>query len=214
MSVSSRYHQRAKFFSTMHIDCPDCGKRVAAKQLHSYDFTNQIAGGAHVGLQFVICPRCTQGLLFRCEEVWDGAWSEPVLVYPRAPEGLVPGAPGDVLKAMAEAQRCLQASAFSASAMMCRKALEQLCAAHGIQAGNLARSVQQLKDQGVIDGWLYEWADELRIAGNQAAHESGDISGEDARDLFEFTRAIVEYVIVVRDRFERYKQRRKVQPPS
>jgi len=93
---------------------------------------------------------------------------------------------------------------------MCRKALELLCAAHGVQAGSLARSVQQLRDQGVIDGRLYEWADALRIAGNEAAHEPGaGMSGEDARDLLEFTRAIVEYVIVVRDRFERYKQRRK-----
>lgn len=194
----------------MQIDCPDCGRRVAADALHRYTFTNEITGGPHVGLHFVRCPRCTQGLLFRSEEVWDDAWSEPVLVYPSNPDGFATGAPGEVLSAMREAQSCLKASAFNASALMCRKALELLCAAHGVQAGNLARSVQQLRDQGVIDGRLYEWADALRIAGNEAAHEPGaGMSGEDARDLLEFTRAIVEYVIVVRDRFERYKQRRK-----
>lgn len=199
----------------MQIDCPDCGKRVAADVLQNYDFTNQITGGPHVGLQLVRCPRCTQGMLLRSEEVWDDAWSDPVVVYPSNPDGFAAGAPGEVLAAMREAHSCLRASAFNASALMCRKALELLCAAHGAQAGSLARSVQQLRDQGDIDGRLYEWADALRIAGNQAAHEPGTgVSADDARDLLEFTRAIVEYVIVVRDRFERYKQRRTRQDPK
>jgi Domain of unknown function (DUF4145) len=153
-------------------------------------------------------------MLLRNEEVWDGAWSDPRLVYPSNPDGLAAsGAPAEVLAAIHEAQTCLHASAFNASALMCRKALELVCASHGVQGTNLARSIQLLREQGVIDDRLYEWADALRVAGNEAAHDpAASMSGDDARDLLDLTRAILEYVIVVRDRFERYKQRRRPRP--
>jgi hypothetical protein len=62
----------------------------------------------------------------------------------------------------------------------------------------------------LIDGRLYDWADELRVAGNEAAHDvMSQTSGEDARDLLELTEAIVEYVFIYRDRLERFLQRRR-----
>jgi AbiV family abortive infection protein len=78
---------------------------------------------------------------------------------------------------------------------MCRKTLEAICAEHAIRARNLAGALTEMKERGLIEGRLFEWADTLRIAGNQAAHNvAANVTGEDARDLLEFTEALLEYV--------------------
>jgi hypothetical protein len=80
-----------------------------------------------------------------------------------------------------------------------------LCATHGIKGSNLANALHKMKEQGLIEGSLFEWANELRLVGNEAVHDiTAQVSGEDARDLLEFTEAIVEYLIMFRDRFDRY----------
>lgn len=47
------------------------------------------------------------------------------------------------------------------------------------------------------------------ISGNEAAHDVNvTISAEDARDILEFTNALLEYVFTFRDKFEEFKKRR------
>jgi hypothetical protein len=149
-------------------------------------------------------------MLVRQTQVWDDAWSKEIIVYPvQQGDPTHEGMPADVRAAMREAYATLNAGAFSASALMCRKSLEMLCAQHGIKTGNLATSLQQMKERGHIDGPLFEWADALRIAGNEAAHEPSPFSSpQDARDLIEFTRALVDYTVTVGDRFLQFKQRK------
>jgi hypothetical protein len=66
-----------------------------------------------------------------------------------------------------------------------------------------------MKETGVIENRLYEWADALRISGNEAAHDvSTNVSREDAKDILEFTHALLEYVFTFQERFEQFKERR------
>jgi hypothetical protein len=77
-----------------------------------------------------------------------------------------------------------------------------------VKTENLAAALKEMRDRGLIDGSLFEWADGLRLAGNRAAHNvESDVSWEDAQDLLQFTEAILEYVVVYRERFERFKIR-------
>ncbi len=78
------------------------------------------------------------------------------------------------------------------------------------------KRLERLRDQGVIEGRLHEWADELRIVGNEAAHDvSVEVSAQDAADTLEFTRAVLEYAYTFRQRFERFRKRRaKASPKS
>jgi hypothetical protein len=47
----------------------------------------------------------------------------------------------------------------------------------------------------------------------KAAHDvHSDVSWEDTRDLVEFTEALLEYVVVFRERFERFKARQSGSP--
>jgi hypothetical protein len=75
--------------------------------------------------------------------------------------------------------------------------------------------LKELKDQGVIENRLYEWADALRISGNEAAHDVNvTISPDDAKDIIEFTNALLEYVFTFRDKFEAFKKRRLAKTPD
>ncbi len=92
---------------------------------------------------------------------------------------------------------------------MCRKALEGIAEEHKVMVHNLASALKEMKDKGIIESRRYEWADALRISGNEAAHVvSASISPQDAKDLLEFTNALLEYVFTFQDRFEQFKKRR------
>jgi hypothetical protein len=55
----------------------------------------------------------------------------------------------------------------------------------------------------------FEWSDLMRAAGNEAAHGVGlSIEQADAKDILEFTNAIMDYLFSFRDRFEEFKKRR------
>jgi hypothetical protein len=48
-----------------------------------------------------------------------------------------------------------------------------------------------------------------RLGGNEAAHDVDvTVSGRDARDIKDFTKAIVEYLFTIQQRFEEFKSRR------
>jgi hypothetical protein len=136
-------------------------------------------------------------------------WDTPHLLYPATDLRVNPNAPRDIQIAFDEACACYRAQAFTASAIMCRKALEGICAAHGVEERSLARSLNRMRETGLIDARLFEWSDLLRIAGNEAAHGDGvSIAQPEAKDILEFTNAILDYLFSFRDRFEQFKQRR------
>jgi len=70
-----------------------------------------------------------------------------------------------------------------------------------------------MQRKGIIESRLYEWADALRVVGNEAAHGStANVSKQDADDLLQFTKALLEYVFTFHDRFLQFKKRRKGLP--
>ena len=74
-------------------------------------------------------------------------------------------------KSYEEAVACAGSGAFTACAIMCRRTLEGICDSHGIVAGNLDGKLKKLRDDEVIERRLFEWADSLRLVGNEAAHD-------------------------------------------
>lgn len=193
----------------MVTECPSCGKRVDGQAIGQYEYHDP-GEGAPCRITLLRCARCHHPIVAREEERWTGMWSNPETVYPHQVDDINPDLPEHLRSMCREARACYRAGAPTASALMCRKTLEGICVEHGITERNLAASLKRAKEAGLIDGRLYEWADELRVAGNEAAHDvTADFSGEDARDLLEFTEALLEYVFTFRDRFDRFQQRRK-----
>lgn len=196
----------------MILYCKDCAALVKAEPKASYNRGDPREGPPEL-ISFLNCPQCLAPFVVSQEEYFEDI-SEPEVLHPQLSR-LTPGVPKAILATHTEADACFRARAYTATAIMCRKTLEGICAEHGISKQPLASQLRELRDRGVIESRLYEWADALRISGNEAAHEVGIIvPAVDARDLLEFTNALLEYVFTFRDKFEAFKKRRGESPDS
>jgi len=74
----------------------------------------------------------------------------------------------------------------------------------------IARGLKELRDKGVIDSRLYDWAEVLRQERNSGAHAvDEDISKQNAEDVLDFTVAIYDYVYTLHEKYERFLERKK-----
>jgi hypothetical protein len=91
---------------------------------------------------------------------------------------------------------------------MCGRAIEAVCATYKTKSKLLAAGLKELRDKGIIDKRLFDWADALRVLRNIGAHATEeDISREDARDLLDFSMAICEYVFVLAEKYDDFVER-------
>jgi len=208
----------------MLLDCPNCEAKVEVRELHSYEWNTD--DGIPVDtdrLTLVACQRCSAPMLAHQEldysgQAGDVPWAPPDRIYPPK-HAISPVIPDLLRDSFSEARRCVETRCYVAAALMCRRTLEALCQHFGVKGKNLADGLRKLHQDKIIDDRLFEWAEALRHDGNLAAHEpAARINREDATDLVDFTYAIMEYVFVLRDRFEAFKQRRatakKKTPPA
>ena len=93
---------------------------------------------------------------------------------------------------------------------MCGRTIEGVCSHHKTKSKTLAGGLKELRKNGIIDERLFEWGDELRNHRNIGAHATvKKISKEDAQDLLDFSSTICEYVFVLNEKFNRFKERNK-----
>jgi hypothetical protein len=156
------------------------------------------------------CPKC-EGVFLHVR-----AKSEPseipyeAMLYPTPDRRGIPGLPEPARRAYESAQSCFNTGNFEPCVIMCRKCLEAICVFFGAQKGSLAERLRQLRDSGRIEARLYEWADQLRLVGNDAAHDLDiRILKQDAVDSLDFVEAILQYVFVLDQRFREFRARRQ-----
>lgn len=196
----------------MIVECPSCEAYVEAEEQGNYQYLrnqNQ-PSGRYV---FLKCRNCGHPLLVSQENIGNMAegdiWDTPVTMYPSHERYANPNLPTPLKLAIDEAHTCFKSRAYTATAIMCRKTLEGICASQNITERNLVRSLTKMKDDGVIDERLHQWADALRITGNEAAHGvETTIPREDAQDILDFTAAILDYVFSFKGKFDEFQQRR------
>ena len=198
------------------LKCLKCKKHVTGKEQGKY--FAETTGTIEVQFTLLECPSC--GDPYVMKNLWAGnSWGEDSvpsneqIVLPKPPDDqLDSSVPENVARSHLEATRVYHdSSAYVAAALMCRRTLEVMCLDFKQSKGSLASKLKALRDEGVIENRLYDWADDvLRILGNEAAHEvSDDITPEDAKDALDFTRALIEYLYVFQAAYERFKARRK-----
>ncbi|MFF5590109.1 DUF4145 domain-containing protein [Streptomyces hygroscopicus] len=146
-----------------------------------------------------MCTKCG-GLLLAFEEDlgdrWDG---EPWVVWPRRQHRtLSPKIPESLRQAHEEARKSFSAKAYTAAAVMVPRTLEGVCKDQNVeQEGSrpipLVKVLEALRSQDKIDGRLFEWAQALRILGNQGAHFTDAVVGrEDASDGLALAEALLD----------------------
>lgn len=192
----------------MLLECKYCEAVVDARLLSSYDcYDEEMA--VPTKYSFLQCPKCSSPFLAYQEDYGNG-WDEPSRLFPVQDKQVNPSLPESIKNAYKEALACLKSKSYTAAAIMCRKTLEGICCVHGVKAKNLSLGLKEMKSREIIESRLFEWAEALRISGNEAAHDvQVTISAQDAKDIVAFTDALLGYVFTFRDKFNEFVERRK-----
>jgi hypothetical protein len=108
------------------------------------------------------------------------------------------GIPEKVISAFVEAITCHSSNCYTASAIMIRKTLEEVCRDRDAKGDNLKLRIQSLGSKILIPKELIEGMDELRLLGNDAAHfesQAFDKVGKEEVEIgIEFSKEILKAV--------------------
>ncbi|MFI8787116.1 DUF4145 domain-containing protein [Streptomyces sp. NPDC055105] len=139
---------------------------------------------------------------------WD--WTDPSREWPSSSTGpLSPSIPTSIAREMREARACFNAKLYTATAVMVRRTLEGMCVDQGTVKKQLFAALGELRDANKIEGRLFDWAQALRVLGNQGAHFSKEaVSREDAQDALELAEALLDYIYVFTAKYDEFQQRR------
>ncbi|MFC7384722.1 DUF4145 domain-containing protein [Sphaerisporangium rhizosphaerae] len=205
---------------TYEIRCWACAEDQAAEEQAAF-----ISGatGLHderkIRLAVATCNNCFAPVALFQEVIWDDYQEVEVVrstrasvIWPfsdqRGQERSL-AIPSELRREHQEAQLCFNANAYTATVVMVRRALEGVCADHNVQARNLVGGLEEMARQGLIEGRLLEWAQELRVLGNDAAHFTGrPVARQDAQDALDLAEALMDYLYVFTGRFNQFKKRR------
>ncbi|MGW6284839.1 DUF4145 domain-containing protein [Streptomyces sp. NPDC055107] len=197
------------------ITCPHCERPALAEVVgeapgHDND------GSPPYLLELARCGKCARPFLAVEEDYGEGWDGEPGVLWPEQQRPLSAHVPEDLRHVHAEGRRCFSAKAYTATAVMVRRTLEAVCVDQGMDGDasgrpkTLFKMLEEMRDQGKIDGRLFEWAHELRSLGNQGAHYSSrSVTREDAADGLALAEALLDYLYVLHAQFNTFKQRRQ-----
>jgi hypothetical protein len=208
VKTTAALHERG---NNVFIECPRCTAKVDANVLGEKVIEED--GGDPEKVVLLECTVCKSPLLGFSSLVQTSNgeydWLNATRLWPEAAEVLHESIPSEVRGSLRDANRCFDARVFSATAVMAGRAIEALCKDKVGSKMTLARGLQQLKDQGLIDDKIVHWANALREQRNLGAHATGvDVNEQDARDVLDFANAICEYVYVLAQKYEAYMARR------
>jgi Domain of unknown function (DUF4145) len=201
------------------LDCPNCRTRSRAEIAGTVEYD----GGQEdtsVRVMLARCPGCSYPLVgYQHDNAMDEygreCWSDSERVWPRPHANVSSSIPPKIADSLSEAQKCLAATAYTASVAMTGRALEAI-GRHFHTNGKadrlmLAAGLDELHNKEIIDKRLYEWGKALHENRNLAAHASDRIfDRHDAQDLLNFAIAICEYVFVLSEKFAEFQKRQVV----
>jgi len=198
----------------MIIECSICDAKVDAKLLAEYVIPPEDNFSDPYKVCFLSCPSCKSAILGGCNEIQIGpdklGWdNKPERLWPDPLKFYWSSIPTLVSRSIEEAQKCYQARAYSATAVMCGRAIEAICKEKTGEK-TLYKGLKKLKDSNEIDDRLFNWGDLLRKERNISAHASEEITTkEDARDILDFAISICEYIYVLSKKYNEFLKRKE-----
>ncbi|NOT05390.1 MAG: DUF4145 domain-containing protein [Anaerolineales bacterium] len=198
----------------MIIECPYCESKVDGKIIGEH-----VSYGDEDPHPFkavlLECPACKESLLGYQELIQVGFEQDEWItgsnrLWPKPTNNnrwLLPSIVSDSLQ---EAEKCYNARAYSACAVMCGRSLEGLCNHYQTKSKTIGGGIKELLERKIIDERLFQWGEALRKQRNLGAHATGEkITKEDARDILDFADAICEYVFVLSNKFDSFIKRQE-----
>ena len=200
--------------------CPRCNKQSSFDSLGNLPatFSSAIRVSQYIENQRVFydrvtaleCRNCNQPVIVIEEEyaggkpVKDGNSSGSVswkgfFWWPFSNIKLSQDVPEKIQKILQEAIITYSTQCYRASAVMSRRALEAITVDKGESNGVLSKRIKNLKNNGILDKNLGDWATEIRLIGNTGAHFDpiDDVDKEDANQIILFIEELVKYIYVM-----------------
>lgn len=206
---------------SVSITCGYCRIAVEANlvsEAHEVERSDSGPGGAQrvrVVASYA-CPRPTCGnfsLVFLEFSVGRGYSGLKGIVgqLPRGNAQPMDGLPSEIAADRDEAWSCLYGGDVRASIIMGRAAIQRAVRKLGAEGAGLKAEIADLLSKGEINKSLKEWADEVRIAGDEAAHPEalGEVTRGEAEASLEFMDAFLEGAIALPAKAEARKLARK-----
>jgi len=194
---------------TLPYHCPHCSKAVLLEVLRRwYNVPQDDDEWDPHQWTAAVCTSCDSPIVLY-QERDGGDWGTPTQEYPAADRQLPHSVPQRIRTDFEEAQRCMRSQSYTAGAIMARRVVETLRKEQGYTKGKLFDALKSMKDDGVIDSRLYDWADTAREVGNEGAHEPTPVSREDAEEVLRFVEALVDYLYVFQKRHADFLRRRQ-----
>jgi Domain of unknown function (DUF4145) len=199
--------------------CFECAASVRFKILHVHRRAS--SDGCPEEYTLAGCSVCGEPSLFYRQEVdlqrerLEVDLPEFNRLYPSLPRLPKCHLPEVVDKPYLEACEAELMHLPTACAVMIGRALEAACRDFDPQTRTIADGLRRMQERGALGPELFEWASELRVLRNEAAHTSQrDVGEEDASEALDFLQAILEILYDIRPKFERFRSRRRPPPES
>lgn len=193
--------------NTTVVDCPNCSVRIKT------DIESWVGNAEEEAYFLAQCSSCKQPLFGKAfvyrDEYNEYEWSNAERIWPTPAETEISSSiPAEARRDIKDAQKCLSHGIYSATAVLCGRALERLIKEKA-GANMIGKGLSELKAKGIIDERLFAWAEALRKERNIGAHASDqDTTKENAQDVIDFTIAIFDYVYTLSEKYEKYVARK------
>ncbi|HEY4760156.1 MAG TPA: DUF4145 domain-containing protein [Thermoguttaceae bacterium] len=193
------------------IDCTTCSAKVQASIVGKIWLPDDPSHfGAYLFLRCLSCGNPSVMIADRLQVgdddfIWDGK-----KLWPSVDEIDHPSIPKKVSKDLLDAKKCFDAGVYSASVVMCGRALEGVVREKTNEI-NLFKGLGKLKEMQIIDERLFNWSELLRKERNLGAHSSEEeITKDNARDLYDFAIALCEFIYVLTDKYNAFVERKEI----
>ncbi|MDN0108799.1 DUF4145 domain-containing protein [Yersinia rochesterensis] len=109
--------------------------------------------------------------------------------------------PDKVAKFFVESKDNFQRGNFETCGSLCRKVIDlatkNIAEQEEITAWKLQKRIEKLKDAGAITKEMFEWAEIIRIDGNETVHSEEEFDAESAKELLDFTETFLMYAFTL-----------------
>jgi hypothetical protein len=135
-------------------------------------------------------------------------------IYPKPePSKCPPHTPDDLKRIFLQASDSLKRNAPDASGAMSRKVVDvstqMLLGEKSKDYRTIYDRIEALADKGTLTPDLRDWAHEVRLGGNDAAHDLDPFQKEEAEELLDFAELYLTYVYTLPNRLKERRARPK-----
>ncbi|HCH6701155.1 TPA: DUF4145 domain-containing protein [Enterobacter chengduensis] len=141
-------------------------------------------------------------MLLDCRPYYSSEFGRVQCTYPVAASFQAPDAtPDRVGKFFVEAKENYSRGNYETCGALCRKVIDlatkQMAIAEDISAWKLQKRMEQLKAKGAITQEMFDWADIVRLDGNEQTHSEDEFDSHSAKAVMDFTETFLLYAFTL-----------------